>query len=100
MNISHWNPTYEDVKNFITYGFIEHPMGFDVVLNFYKKPFPEYCNVPSENPETIKKAKEYFKKSNEEDIFVLEKEKEAFDKFYNETKKDIIRHKNLLNNLI
>lgn len=67
-------------------------MSFDIILDFYKKQFPEYCNVPSENPETIKKANKYFSKSNKEDLFVLEKEKEAFDKFYIETKKDIIRH--------
>ena len=91
----YWYPTYEEAIKFKTYGFTEDRMGSQVVVDFYKKQFPEFCNVPSENPETIRKAKEYFKKSNEEDLFVLEKEKEVFDQFYRETKKDIIRHKNL-----
>ena len=87
----YWLPTVEEAEELTTYIPDHHPMAF-TLQGIIKIQVPEEYRVPTENSETIDKAKRWFETSNREDLYVLEKEKEAFEFFYLKEMKEIKRH--------
>jgi len=89
METKYWIPTLEEAKTFKTFSYELHAMT-DEIIRFYKMEFPDFCNISSEIPKIIEEQKEFYKISNNEDMYVLEQEKIAFDKYYSEQKAEIL----------
>lgn len=94
MEPKYWKPTLDEAKKFVTYGYVEEPFANDqIVREFYKKQVPVDVLYPAKSREgEVEKSKEWWLKTNEEDLFVLEKEKEMFELYYNSLKSEIIKH--------
>lgn len=84
MELLYTIPTIEEgeANEFVTYGVAWHPMAHEPT-GWFKKQQPNYCNIPSKFPHVIEQQREWFDISNHEDMIMLKKEKENFDKFYN-----------------
>lgn len=86
MEIHYWNPTREEAEEFETYCFDED------TESLVKVAIPDYCRIPSENPDTIKKAKHWFNISNREDLYVLSMEEHAFNAYFKKEFNQIKKH--------
>jgi hypothetical protein len=93
MEPEYWKPTLDEAKKFLTYGYVEEFTNEPIVIEFYKKQVPVDVLYPAKSREgEVEKSKEWFIKTNEEDLFVLEKEREAFELYYRSLKREIIKH--------
>ena len=93
METKYWIPTIEEADQFETYNSEKHTWNEGYVYRFYKKEVPiDVKNPASTRQGEVEASKEWYKKSNAEDLIVLEKEREAFEKFYEKEKADILRH--------
>jgi hypothetical protein len=89
----YWTPTIEEAKTFLTYSFKTHPMDDNVLVEFYKKGVPVDVKCPAKTKEDdVEKAEEWWKKTNKEDLIVLERERDAFERYYSSEKSEIMRH--------
>lgn len=93
MEPKYWKPTLDEAKKFVTYGYVEEPFAYNpIVREFYKKQVPVDVVYPAKSREgEVEKAKDWWIKTNEEDLFVLEKEKESFDLYCKSLKTEIIK---------
>jgi hypothetical protein len=101
METYYWKPTLEEAKKFITWGYTEEPFAADrIVREFYKRQVPIEVQYPSKSyPQEVIKAKEWWAKTNEEDLFILEAEHKAFIDFYTSEKVEIVKHIKINNTL-
>jgi len=89
----YWRPSVEEAKQFLTYSFRANPMNDEYVGEFWKNDVPVDVLYPANtNPKEVEFAKKWWKKTNEEDMYVLEKEREAFELFYSSLKNEIEIH--------
>jgi hypothetical protein len=94
METKYWKPTVAEAKEFVTYSFDSfYKVDEDKVDSFYKKPVSVDVMFPAESKEgEMEKAEAWWKATNKEDLYVLEREKEAFMAFYNSEKEEILKH--------
>lgn len=83
METKYYFPTIEEAGEFLTYEAIIED-GACGVTEFKNKDIPIEVLYPSMDIDgEIENAKNWWIKSNAEDLIVLEREKQAFEKFYN-----------------
>jgi hypothetical protein len=93
MELLYTIPTIEEgeADEFITYGVEWHVWAHEPT-GWYKKQQPSYCNTPSSFPHVIEDQKRYFNISNREDMIMLQREKEAFDMYYQKEFKELSKY--------
>lgn len=89
METKYYKPTIEESKDFLTYKAIIEDFAY-TVTEFYKKDVPIEVLYPNKYVDgEIERSKIWWNKTNTEDLIVLEREKQAFENFYNKELKEI-----------